>query len=276
MTLPAVVEACAHAAVDYELLIWTDQPERVLAVLARAPDVPHRIMAPPPPDGAFESMSNCHRQALRLASQADRVLLLTADMVVSREVVATCEAHAFAGKTLVCCVAMRVTDDGCILEGQAATGRSLLAWGWERRHRMTRECTWPEGCSYDVWRMYFEKDGEVAGRAFLPHPLMVVPRGRQLDFRPTIDVNLAMSFPGHMTHFITMPEEGAAIELSPADKEFLLTTSMAERFVRRGPSVPEFIRQTNPRHRMFWSKKVVICGSGGDCGDADVVKRMLG
>lgn len=271
-TLPSVLEAVSAARISYELLVWTDAPQRVLSVLPD--DVPVKIMDPPGPDMAFESMSNCHRQALRMASINDRVLLLTADMVVSREVVATCESHVMAGKTLICCVAMRSVDGPPVPIG--ASGRELLAWGWTNRHQMTRECTWPEGKSYDVWRMYFEKDGEVGARAFLPHPLAVMPRGRQIDFRPTIDVNLAMSFPSNMTHFITMPEEGAAIELSPPDKEFLLTTSMADRYVRQGPSIPAFVRQTNPRHRMFWNKRVVICGAGGDCGDADVVKRLLG
>lgn len=261
----------AEAGVAYELLIWTDAPDRIAAVLPD--DVERKILTMPGPDGAFESMSNCHRAAMKAADINDRVLLLTADMVVSREVVATCEARIISGRQLVCCVAPRAVDGPLAPIG--ASGRELLDWAWDNRHRMTRECTWPEGRSYDVWRMYFEKEGEVGARAFLPHPLAVMPRGRRLEFRPTIDVNLTMNFTNAVTYLITQPEEGAAVELSPPDKDFLLTTSMRERFVRRGPSIPEFVPQTNLRHRMFWGKRVVIRGAGGDCGDDDVVGRML-
>lgn len=270
-SLPAAMMSLDAAGIVYEFLIYTDQAERIQNVL---PDnVARRIMAVPGPDKAFESMSNCHRHAMEAASIHDRVLLLTADMVISREVVTTAEAFINQGKHLICCVAPRTIDQPFVPVG--ASGRELLTWAWEHKHRMTRECTWPNGTSYDVWRMYFENGDEVAARAFLPHPLVVLPKGRRLNFRPTIDVNLANNFSMSVTHMITQPEEGAAIELSPPDKEFLVTETMRTRYQTKGPSIPAFIRQINERHRMFWSKKVIIKGSGGDCGDGEVVQRML-
>lgn len=273
-TLPALLVALRQVTRPVVLLVWTDQSDRIWQVLhASEGEQPAVISAPPGPDYAFESMSNCHRQAMRAAAPGDRVLLLTADMVVSRELLASCERHVAAGKHLICCVAMRA------LEGappHAPSGRELLSWAWANRHPMTRECTWPEGRSADVWRIYFEGVGGVVARVFLPHPLVVVPPGRELHFSPTIDVNLTANFSRGVTHFITDPSEGAAIELSPPDKDFVMTTSMQERMAHGGFSSPPFTRQGNPRHRMFFEKRVVICGAGGDCGDLMAARRFLG
>lgn len=270
-SLPALARALRELGSPAGVVVWTDQPDRVLSVAGGLPNVEMRDV--PGPDGAFESMSACHRQVLQEAGPRDRVVLLTADMVVSREVLATSARLCAAGVQLVCCAAPRALQDaGCPTD---ATGRELLAWAWENRHPMTRECTWPEGRSYDVWRMYFERGEEVAARVFLPHPLVVVPHGRKMEFRPTIDVNLAGNFSRAVTHLITSPEEGAVVELSPEEKEFVVTDSMACRMTTRGPSAPPFVSQFNARHRMFFGKKIVIRGTG-DVDDEAVVKRMLG
>jgi len=275
-TLPALSAALRELGKPATLIVWTDQEHRIIAEMPT--DQPEgttvSIRGVPGPDGAFESMSNCHRQILAEAAPSDRVLLLTADMVVSREVLVTCEQLVASGKQLVCCAALRALEDaGCPV---GASGRELLAWAWANRHPMTRECTWPAGRSYDVWRMYFERAGEVAARVFLPHPLVVVPGGRQLAFRPTIDVNLTSNFSQAQTYMLTGPEEGAAVELSPFDKDFLMTTTMRARLDAGGPSCPPLIRATNLHHRMFFGRRVTISGAGGDCGDGEVVGGVLG
>lgn len=274
-TLPAVLKAAKALSRPITLLIWTDQEVRVHRVLdVLCPGVDNGVFSVPGPDQSFMSMSACHHQALQAAAPHDRVLLLTADMVVSREVLATCEAQIMAGKSLVCCVPPRALQDAGPPVG--ATGRELMEWAWANRHRMTRECTWPEGRSYDIWRMYFEEGGEVAARVFLPHPLAVVHGGRRLAFHPTIDVNLTANFSQAQTHLITSPDEGAVVEVSPTDKDFLLTTTMRERMTDTQNSCPPLIRATNRRHCMFFGKRVVIRGAGGDCGDREVVERVLG
>lgn len=294
VALPAWGERCVHLLVNYvvpaatralldvdrpaTLVVWTDADGRDRLGHAGTDRIQLDVRDPPAPEyqlhEGFGILSTCHRHVLREAGPADRVLLLTADMVVSREVVATCERVLSEGRRLVACVAPRALEDRDPPVG--ATGRELLWWAWDNRHPMTRECTWPEGRSYDVWRMYFEKDGEIAARVFLPHPLAVVPARQDLRFAPTIDVNLAHNFSQHETYLITDPAEGAVVEVSPADKEFLPTTTMRERMDHGGPSIPPFIRCTNRRHRMFFERRVIIRGAGGDCGDGEVVRRILG
>lgn len=274
-TIPAVFTALAYAgSPPATLLIYSD-----VAIEAGAlPDnVSVEVLPVPGPDRGFESLSNCHRDVLRRAGRSDKVLLLTADMVVSREVIKTCEVQFRVGKTLVCVVAPRTRQMAAPLEA-GASGRELGAWAWANRHRMTRECTWPEGHSYDVWRMYFASDAgdEVVARAFLPHPLAAQPRGRRILFSPTIDVNLAASFEMSATHLITDPDEGVVVELSPDDKEFVETCSMRGRFDHPAlPSCPQFVPCLNPRHRTFFQHRVVLVGTGASCGDEEVAARVL-
>lgn len=286
-TLPALVAALQDLAPAIQsqpppvLHMATDEPARARAMLAKlvdldalVPTIELRAAWPPGPDGAFGSMSRFHATVLAQAGQFDRVLLLTADMVASREVLLTCERKLAAGAKLVCCVAPRALEDAGAPIG--VLGQELAAWAWDNRHPMTRDCTWPDGRSYDVWRMYFERGCEVSARVFLPHPLALVVGGRRLRFAPTIDVNLARNFSFNEIYLITHPSDGAVVELSPADKEYLLTNTMRARFEEGSPSCPPFIKCTHPHHRMFFSSKVVLRGSGGDCGDSEVVARILG
>lgn len=272
-TLPALAIALRELRQSARIMLWTDQSDRLRKIASELGLPAIETYAVPGPDGGFESLSNCHRQTLAAARGSDRVLLLTADIVLSREILQSCESKLAAGARLICCCAMRATEGNCPI---GASGRELLAWAWAHRHPMTRDCTWPDGCSYDVWRMYFANGEDVVARVFLPHPLACIPGGRQLAFHPTIDVNLAANFELRHTHVITRPEEGAAIELSPPEKEYLKTTTMRERFDSGGPSNPQFIPHTNARHRMFFSQRIVICGTGANCDDHIVANRVLG
>lgn len=276
-TLPALAAALTELGKSAVLVVWTDDPARAASAWAELslPDrISLKLLPVPGPDGSFLSLSACHRAALEMIEWNDRVLLLTSDMILSREILVTCEKHLRDGKQIVCCVAPRALEEAGPPVG--VLGRELLAWAWENRHPMTRDCTWPDGRSYDVWRMYFERGDEVSARVFLPHPLACVPNGRALPFRPTIDVNLIANFSQAVTHMITRPEEGAAIEVSPADKDYLKTTTMRERFEAGGPSCPAMVMCTNQRHRMFWGKRVIFKGTGGDCGDSELEAKILG
>lgn len=273
--LPALARALEALGRPARVLLYTDSAELPARASELLGDLAEVLPRPVPVrDRSFASMSAAHQDAMDRAGHGERVLLLTADMVLSREVLTACEARISGGMRFVGCAAMRALEGAGAPIG--APGRELLAWAWANRHPMTRECTWPDGRSYDLWRMYFERDGEVAARVFLPHPLAVVPAGRSIHFYPTVDVNLHLCFAQSEVGLITSPDEGAAVELSPPDKEFLTTETMRARFERGGPSLPTLGPITNNRHRMFWGKKVVLCGAGGDCGDAELVERMLG
>ncbi len=271
-TLPALKLAIEKLDRPVRVIVHTDQAGQVSRMLN---GLSFDLLPVPGPDNAFESLSNAHRCVLKEAQVGDRICLLTADLVISQDMLASCEAQFQNGKNLVGCMGMRVCDDE--MPPDTKSGHALLAWGWDNRHPMTRECTWPNGKSYDVWRMYFEKGNEVACRLALPHPIALVKRShKEIRFSPTIDVNVAFNFSPGETHLITEPHEGAMIELSPKDKEFVLTETMLKRFEKFLPSCPAFVKITNSRHRMFFNKQIIIKGKGGDCGDQQVVDLLVG
>lgn len=276
-TFPALRAALEPLKQHIAVVVYTDDGDRAAAAFtATGLDEVARLDLVPlkGDDRSFGQLSWCHSDAMARAAYRDRVALLTADMVVSEEILFTCEQRLRASTKLVCVAAMR-TDETAYPDGMTLPGSALLEWAWNNRHHMTKECTWPKGTSYDVWRMYFEKDGNVATRVFLPHPLAVMPQCRTLKFVPTIDVNLINNFSPSVTHMITSPSEGAVIELSEQGKEFLITETMETRYKTRGASIPPFVRCTNKRHRMFFIKKVGIIGDANDVGDEMVVERVL-
>lgn len=263
---------------DVEYVFNTDTMD--VSGLRNTDGVPIRGYPVPSDDRAFESLSQSHRAAIARANINDRLVLLTADLVISSSSLLACHKQFEAGKLLVCCMGMRVSDETVVGHGMDpaiyASGRTLLGWGWDHRHPMTRECTWPDGHSYDLWRMYFEKDDEVACRLCLPHPIALVRDSRPVHFAPTIDVNVAMNYTREETHLVTDPAEVAMIELSPPEKDFIHTESMRYRYDNNAPSLPSFGLMVNDRHRHFFGHKIIVKGKGGNCGDQEVVSKLLG
>lgn len=277
VALPALRRAITplrKLGVSVTLLVHTTPEHSTEALSANLEGVATVFRSVPSVDRSFGSLSAAHREALTLAQRGDRVCLLTADLVVSAPSLANAEAKFRAGATkLVCCAGMRV--DEAFTPPDTESGRALLEWGWDHRHPMTQECTWPDGKSYDLWRMYFEKNGVVVCRLCLPHPIALVKDGRRINFAPTIDVNVTANYTSSEVYLATDPDEIAMIELSPRDKEFLLTEPFAARLEQGLPSIPAMIPIMNPRHRRFFSQRIRIKGAGEDCGDEAVVAKLL-
>jgi len=268
-TLPALEYAFKESGEDFTLVLHTDLPYD--------PIVKHcKLVRLKIPDGdhSFGSLSKAHTEVIAMAGLGDPISLLTADMVVSLETFVTCRRLFALGRKLICCAGMRVLDDE--LPELPLSGRELLAWGWDHRHSMTKECTWPDGTSYDVWRMYFEKDDEVACRLHLPHPIAFIRDNRRIGFGPTVDANLFTNFRLPEIFLITNPDELAVIELSPEGKEFVITETMRYRFNNLGPSCPSFQKIIHNHHRWMYGHKIIIKGDGGDCGDKELVRRFMG
>lgn len=258
---------------NVEIVIHTDNRDRAAQAVGGVADT--HFLEVPPPDGAFESLSQAHRQVIHMATRNSRVCLLTSDLILSRNALVSCESRFAEGYVKVIgCAGMRACEETLPVPGMS--GRELLAWGWDHRHPMTQECTWSEGTSYDLWRMYFAKDDEVVCRLCLPHPIAFVrDRPGMLDFRPTIDVNLIGNWQMNEMYIVTNPDELGLIELSPRDKEFVRTEPMWKRFREFLPGVPTFSHLTTPRHNWLFNHKIIIKGTGGDVGDELVVARMV-
>src|SRR3990167_4111440 len=84
-----------------------------------------------------------------------------------------------------------------------ASAPALMAWAWENRHQITRDCTWPEGRSPDLSRTYYVYENTVVARVCWPQPLAVRIDGRPLGFTPTVDANLIQRFDRSEMHLTT-------------------------------------------------------------------------
>lgn len=271
-TLPALKLAAEALGRPTTLLVHSDDEAHIRAVVGNAFN---QVIVRPVPgaDRAFASLSDAHREAMRMARPAQRLCLLTADLVMSRNSLYSAERHFQSGKLIFCCAGVRADDAETPPIG--ANGPTLAAWTWAHRHPMTRECTWPDGRSYDLWRVYFERDGNVTSRVNLPHPLALVSDGRQIHFSPTIDVNVVTHFRPREIQMVTDPAEAVLTELSPHDKEFLMAEyTMRERFEQGGHACPEFIRIHHSTRRWLYGHPIRLVGNG-DASDPGVVARML-
>lgn len=233
--LPALDQAVEHlrrsADLSYDpdvrVVVHTDQPERI----AGASGSP--IECRPIPAGArdFDCMSQAHREVLGMALRGDVVVLLTAGAIISARGLSYCAERLAENDRLraVLCAVPRVLAQGQVPDIEDAQG--LMDWGWQNRHPMVDECTWPGGRSADLSRTFFVGDGGVVvTRQFLPHPLAIRIDGRPLRFTPTIDANLIHCFDMTEMHVATDCRELAMLKLTPADKGYdLVDTSMRER-----------------------------------------------
>lgn len=258
--LPSVdraVLALAARRYDVRLVVHTDQPERIRAGAACAMELR------PVPAGArgFDCMSQAHREVLALALRGDIVVLLNGGVVISEEALIYCENVLWVSFiNLIMCAVPRVLAEGPLPDPADAQG--LMRWAWDRRHPMTRECTWPEGRSLDLSRTYFEAGGGVVTRQALPHPLAVRVDGRQLRFMPTVDANLMNCFSPHEIHIAPDCRQLALAKLTPADKGFdLAESSMAAR-----AATGELVI-ADARQRWCLQQRVILCPGDADPGD---------
>lgn len=258
--LPALDRAVEHlrrsADLDYDpdvrVVVHTDQPERIAGASGSS------IECRPVPAGArdFDCMSQAHREVLGMALRGDVVVLLTAGAIISARGLRYCADRFAENERLrgVLCAVPRVLAQGQVLDTEDAQG--LMDWGWQNRHPMVDECTWPEGRSADLSRAFFTgADGAVITRQFLPHPLAVKIDGRPLRFTPTIDANLIHCFEPVEMHVTPDCRELAMLKLTPADKGYDLTSAtMRERAASGGLVV------TNPHQRWCASHRIQLCG----------------
>lgn len=262
----AVLRLARRGEVDPVVVVHTDAPEQVRQAATEI-----RIEARPVPAGLrdFDCLSQAHREVLGMACRGDVVVLLTADLVISAAGLEYCRrALATPQKMLVACAGVRALQEGRIPGTESAP--DLMRWAWENRHPITQACSWPDGDSADLSRVYFEKDGAVCSRLALPHPLAVEIDGRPLKFTPTIDANLIQCFDPIEVHMATDCRELALVELSPRDKDYgRHPVPLYQRVANGGFAVGDPLQRWCMRHPML-----LVGDPASDCGDS-VLDRTL-
>ena len=280
VALPALARAAKGHTV--RVIVHTDQPKTVLN--AAPHEWPIRV-EPWKVSGEgqwFERMSQAHRAVLREAGAGEAVMLLTADMLVSDNIFTACEKQFAAGKKLIACNVTRAVKGSFFRAPEGLSSRQLSEWGWDRRHDMTRDCTWPYGLATDLHRVYFAKDGNVVTRTWMPHPIALLADGRDLPFSPTIDANLIHNYRRDEIHVVTGPAELAVMELSPWDKRQPSRDMNEPGPVKAGPMWRRYRSREvywtwlkKPLNQWLIGHRILVRGEMVDCGDAEAVRNAL-
>src|SRR6185369_3567911 len=197
-TLPSLHAAVKYAGCDIAVNIIRDPPQL---------GTPH------------ETLSACHRQAVNDAKPGQRVMLLNADMVLSREVFEACEWRFRHDWKLIVACATR-----CLLAYSkppiGADSQQLLDWTLRNKHPSVHDCFWGTGRTVVPWALYFASEHGVVVRGFHLHPVAFV-KTEGLGFRgASIDVDLVDQFAESEIHTVTYPTEMSLAELSPASYVF--------------------------------------------------------
>jgi hypothetical protein len=273
-TLPALREAL-HFEFDTTIVAHTDRPQRLIEACANGPEI--RVHQIPNQGQWFQRMSYAHRQMLQHTDIGDAVMLLTADMVIDSLVFDGCRRAFDQGRKLVVCNATRAIAEDWPGMNDFTMPNDLSRWGWEHRHQMTRDATWPDGKAQEMPRVYFESGDNVVCRAHMPHPLAVLIDGRPLPFTATVDSDLIANFRPEEIHVVTDPDDMAVIELSPRDKRHP-SRDADEPLVQTDTRIADRYHTQHlayPIYRWVLGHRIVVKGANVDCGDDGAVDRLL-
>lgn len=219
---PALDVALRHAGIgrsDVLFLVHTDQIGRVTAVL-KGYDSYYR----PEFSGKsrYHQLTLCNREAISYAKSGDRVALINADTICSKEVFAAANERFNAGVKLIITSSIRTSASGRVPIG--AEARQLLDWAWTNRHHWIEDCVWGRGKSTALSNIFFtsQYDRDVIQRAFHLQPFAFQRTAENvLNFDGlTVDDGLISKFKFKDIHVVTDPDEMSFAEMSPPGQMF--------------------------------------------------------
>lgn len=272
------VTACAHVALrsvraalewypfPVRFLVHTDRSD-FLRPAFRGLDVEFRPV--PAHANFYFAMGNCHREALAAARSGEMVVLMCADQVVSREALVSCRDIIGRGAAAVFCAGPRAHARPLDAPVGAAA-RDLLAFALAHPHPWTRELVYGRGRARGLSLIYFQTAASTVAHGFHLHPFAVL-NDRALTFRrATLDLDLIDCFAPAEIHVVEHPDELATIEISPLSKMIPL----AETPFGAGDIAQWAHVNASPKHRWLFEHRIVLAGSGEDCGDTPVVAAV--
>lgn len=263
--LPSQLAALAYAGMTARWLVHTDRPEVTAAMAGLEAEI-----RPVPQEGdLYRRFGDAHRETIDVAADGDAVVLLTADIVVSRETFAASAARFDQGFKAIVAAATRTLSYRPAPIGASAP--DLLDWTMEHPHPMVAACFWGER-SNTPWAVYFRQGGRTILRGLHLHPLAVI-KDRDLRFEGTLDQGLLDRFRHPEIHCVTDRYELAMAELSPAERRISLRG-------KGSPMTAESIAEwastrAHPVHWWLSTHRIVIQGDAGPSPDIDVWPRVL-
>lgn len=245
----AAAEYAGYAANDIEMVIYTDDRP---AITEAAKGFCIECRTVPQSGDKYRQLGDVHRDALKYAPPQCKIMLLTADMIVSREVFAASNKCFEEGKRAIVVGPSRTLPKGDIKPGMAS--RELLAWSMSNAHPFTKQ-TFFGGRALPPSTMRFTKGDNITMRGFHLHPLAVF-KDRKIIFKGTLDQDLLNNYERQYIHVVTDADEMAAAEISPANMKF----GLAPRPVGVDEIVNWANRQCNPMNWWLSTHRIVLAG----------------
>jgi hypothetical protein len=262
-TWPAISAALRHAKAKPRIVVHTDRPADIIeTVPIEIPDV--RPL--PTGESHYQVFGKCHAEALALAELGETVILLNADTIVSREMIAVIAKHFDGGKSLLMCAGTRVLEaQDCPIGKPAAV---LAAFGVRQFHPMLYDTVWPARATSSSG-LHFREGGGLVLRAFHLHPL-ACRKDRPLQPGVTIDAGLADNYAEHEIHVVTDRTEFAMVSMTQDDRRFKVhpRADVAD--------VLHWAKRAHPRHWWFLKHRIVLAGDGAEGPvERDIMGKVL-
>ncbi len=268
--LPSLRIALKQLREPYKLVIHTDDPHRIKSAIREIKCELYPVARQP----TYVALQMSHADAVARAKIGEVVVLLNADLVVSRNMFTSCAAHFDAGNKAIVLVGIR-TDINGHYPPVGATSRKLLEWAWTNRHTIIKDLEWGSGTSLLPTNLFFTNNNatEVVMRGFHLHPVAIY-KERDIPFKSTIDGDLLDHFKREHIHVVVDPDDMSMLEISPSDKRF----PISGRKLSPSGVVASMRTRASPLHQWLFQHRIVVKGTGKGCQDqhiADQVTHLL-
>ncbi len=269
--LPSLRVAIKQAGVRAHLIIHTED-QRVFIAGYTLPHDELDIELRTPAHGSTHhtTYGNCHRDVIRSALPGERVMLMNADIVVSRETFSACEQRFTEGKKLVVAAATRCLFKPGVVPTIGAKSRDMLEWTLGVKHPSVAQCFWGTGRTMIPWAIYFQTSSGVVIRGFHLHPLAFIKQPGLTFHGTSLDEHLIEEFSKDEIHVVTSPDEFALAELSPPAYLFKLAKPMNEKTVYNWA-----LQRATARHRWLFEHRIIVSGTGEDQSDVEPCNTIL-
>jgi hypothetical protein len=255
--------------IEVRYVVMTDQTSAVARALEGF-DLTLVPMVAPPRSRIFSTLCEGHARGIDVARTGDRVVMLNADIMVSREAFLAVEKRFRKGKKAVVCGGTRTQLGPLTWAPPPLPARALARWAFDHPHKITRNFVWGSGTTTHPSIVYFSNGPSVVLRGFHIHPLAVV-KDRALPFNGSVDLNLVEAYKFEEIHVVTDVDELAIAEISEKGKghyesDRVLTVSQIVAFALRGAT---------PMHWWNWRHRIMLAGDGVGVSDSEVADEVL-
>lgn len=264
-TSPALKASISDFGGDVRLLFHTDDEARVRRIW-KGYDVEIR---PKPNMPSYEGLIYSHGDAIKSAEIGQRVCLLNADIVISKNLLKACDNHINNGKMAVVTSGIRTALIPPFSPPIGEEPRELLKWAWEHRHQIIKDLEWGTGRSTMPTNLFFTNEGDVVLRGFHLHPVAIV-KHKVMNLTQTIDGELLNHYSRDTIHVVTSPDDLSMLEITQPLRRFqpgqiLEPNTIAIRMKNRA----------NELHRWLFTHRIVVVGTGEKCNEYGPVRQIL-